>query len=286
MRSSRRVHVAATVAVCSAMFLVGGCSLSLGLDDMIAALWPCSCDPNASVVAGLVEDPNQWDPNNCDPNYCDPNLCCPDDEPNETDSPTGYCEVTGPVGTETVVSDPNSTILEFFAEIGQPLEEMPPAPIIPSDRRPFLLFDAQGRGMLVLAYIPSENVIELSCDPDEELVLGMLPTFRPDEGVWVYQRSNTIIPPGEVIEAAFVFTVVLRPGDLVQGRVFTMELSRTVTFLVDWPANADTGRPAIPAGSSVTLAQTDTYTMTSSESPYELFRDADFRVKEPEEGEE
>ncbi len=197
--------------------------------------------------------------------------------------PSGFYEITGPMEMSFSWSDPNSAILQYLEEEagGVPVSEEPL--IIEENDRVFILFDGSGTFAMVYDYYTDEDLLEIDGHPGHNPFVGETPQLTEDGNGWEYQAEFPTQENGTVaIAVDFFFTV--HHGDPDNGQYLTVQMIMTVSVLQDIDANPGTNRPAIPAGSSVTWTQDETYVIRSSESPYELFPDADVEVVEPDDG--
>ncbi len=187
---------------------------------------------------------------------------------------TGYCEVVAPHESYVAWSDPSSLILQWLEEVGSPPED--PEPFIATDERSFLLFDENGAPVLTLGYDPDTSTLGLDCGSEGDPMIGQTPTLTPDGQAWYIQSSvGPFTDPSETLQTEARFTITVYYGDLEKGRALVLEMVTTTTLLQDIPENVGTGRPAIPAGTTVSRTQLEMHTLVSSDSPFALFPGAE-----------
>jgi len=200
------------------------------------------------------------------------------------DVPFGFHEITGPIESSVSCSDPNSPIVQFFEDEagGLPVDG---EPIIDSDdERVFVLFDESGTFVMTYGYHTEENRLEVDGHPQSNPFIGETPQATEEGNGWWYQAEFPTQGNGGM-EMSVDFDFTIYHGDPESGRIMSMQMAITITILQDIDANPGTNRPAIPAGSSVTWTQTDTYMVRSCENPYRLFPDAEIDIVEPDDGE-
>ncbi len=195
--------------------------------------------------------------------------------------PTGYFEVSGPDWISRQWSDPDSAIIPWIDEAmgGGPIDDSEEPMINSGEKRVFGLFGADGRFVMTFDYDPEGNVVTVAATPEDDALIGQMPTQIDEDDAWRWLGSyGPFRDPSQTVEFVMTAELIVGPGDLSEGRKMRLRQIVTVTVLQDVEADAGTGRPAIPAGASVTFNREECYWITASESPYELFPDAEIVV--------
>jgi len=184
-------------------------------------------------------------------------------EQGESSMTTGYVEVTGPSQSQ-IGWDPNSNAL-LAGMVNDP--NSLPTSAFASDRI-FVLFDETGRLIATYDYFEAGPTVEVS-RPEGNPFIGTAP--ETVQGGWRYTALAEA--PGSPLSVRFGGDVIIYEGDLSEGRqiVFSMQMVFTASVEIDLG-----GGDVIPAGATATYVVYEAGMATASESPYDLFPDADF----------
>jgi len=186
--------------------------------------------------------------------------------------PTGYVEVIGPTGQDSVGWAPGSheTLVQLMDD-----PNTLPGSMFNENSRGFALYDSEGR--MITNY-------DYSDDPEEIVTIGSL-TDNPMAGIlpvrgdhcWTWTASLTF--GSSPIQVSFNAQIIMGDGNLSEGRYVAYLLQMTYQVVnQDWESPLGT----IPRGSTATYSIVQEGQMVASEGPYALFPDAQF-VMEPSE---
>jgi len=178
---------------------------------------------------------------------------------------TGYYQATSIFYSRYGWVDPSALLVAWLDDAMMPRSGLDPGPV----NRDFIFFDQDGMAALMLTYRPAENTVYYE-DADQNFFFGHIPE-RVADG-WLYHVEQE--QPGDPF--TMQFTLDLLAHDFVEGLGHSMTIQFDVTLILnaDVPADPNSGRPLLPAGSTATWTFYEESFIQSCESPFVLFPDA------------
>lgn len=191
--------------------------------------------------------------------------------------PAGYYEFADPHDGLAGWSDPASPLALLI-----PNNNFPSANLIgAANERVFCYFDDEGTFLFSCSYYPAEDTVRVDAWGENPL-LGKRPQRDGEQSRWVWTSASPSVGGGGSVSSAMRVDVAIFDGENQSGRTAMITFAVTCTATAEIPADPQTGRPTIPAGTTVTWIAQEYYTAMSSPGPYQLFPTATFVVLTPE----
>lgn len=137
------------------------------------------------------------------------------------------------------------------------------------EKRGFMLFDESGTVVLMLDYHAAENTIYFE-NPEQNFFFGLIPEWV-DDG-WLYHVEGK--QPTDPFTMHFTVDLLAHDPAGEQRRSMVVQFDITLVLNEDVPADPNSGRPFLPAGSTATWRLYEESVIRPSESPFVLFPDA------------